>query len=82
MNEQDPMWHEWIAWRRLCATLKKDHAVEINDAERLNAAITAWGEELVRLRCGQEARLRHDILIEKRDDVERLLGDIVITGRG
>ena len=52
--------------------------IDINTADRLHVAITYWGEELVRLRCSQSAGLRMDVLTDRRNEVDRLLSDIVI----
>jgi len=69
---------EWRAWRRLCEVLAIDHKIKINDADRLCAAITAWAEELATLRSGHPLAFRARILNEKREEADRLLGDVPI----
>ncbi len=53
MNRQ--MEQEWYAWRAMCNTLKA-LGIDINEEDRLAAAIKHWGEEFVALRLTQEQR--------------------------
>lgn len=67
---------EWTAWRVACEALR-DLGININEEERLHAALVAWGEELVALRVPQDPALRERVLTEKRSNAIRLLADLM-----
>ena len=62
---------EWQAWRTVCHELERS-GVDLNDDNRLAAAMQMWGEELVSLRGMQDYELRLRVLWEKREQLEHL----------
>lgn len=68
---------EWRTWRAVCVVLERDHGIDINKANRLHAALVAWGEHLVRLRGEQPEELRDRVLAEALARAEVEIADVL-----
>jgi len=65
---------EWEGWQRVVEALKTCAcAIDINEEDRLAAAITMWGELLVALRMTQTAEVRADALEARITKFNRVL---------
>ena len=69
---------EWRAWRTVCHELERT-GVNLNEDDRLTAALRLWGEELVDLRGWQTEELKHRVIDEARERFAQLRMELATT---